>query len=115
MSDKPTRHFWQIHLSTAVLMMLLAGTILYKATQFRRYPRDISWEIGWPLDAVEAYPKFNEQLQSFEPDDGLYLIKLGYVADWTYLVIDVVIDVGIVLSFAFVCEHLIRRREVRIP
>lgn len=29
MSDKPTRRFWQLHLSTAVAMMLLAGLMIW--------------------------------------------------------------------------------------
>jgi len=109
------RRFWQLHLSTAVLMMLLAGTILYKVSQFRRHPRDLSWDIGWPIDAVTAYPKWNEQNQRVERDDGPFLIKFRYVVDWTSLATDIFIDVGIILSFVFVCEWLICRREGRRP
>jgi len=109
--EKPKRKFWQIHLSTAVLLMLVAGTILYKATQFRRCPKAISWDMGWPLDAIEAFPKYNGEGDVERDDSSQYPIKFRYyVADWECLAIDVVIDVGIVLSLAFVCEWLIRRR-----
>ena len=57
--EKPKRRFWQIHLSTAVLLMFLAGGILFvnlrrKAMLAISYPRmqaPLRLSMGWPFEA----------------------------------------------------------------
>jgi len=66
MSDKPKRRFWQIHLSTAVVMMVLAGIFVclnlkrrFEVTESRagHHGREESGliEHGWPVTAFHHY------------------------------------------------------------
>ncbi len=100
MSDKPRRWF-QVHLSTAVVMMFVAGGLLW--LQFYRYLNtgDAS-DIGWPLT--------NEF--SNNADDSLSWEKLGYPhVPYISVLLDIFFSANILLIATIASEFLIRRRE----
>jgi hypothetical protein len=108
-SDKPKRKFWQFHLSTAILVMIASGPLLWLNCSPRRskiflahwgdpardYYAD-GFITGWPapLKAVE--------------DDGT-VDAVSPIAPVT----NMVAGVAILLSVGFISEWLIRRREAR--
>ena len=113
MSDKP-RHWFQIHLSTAVVLMFVAGTIMWLNT----IP-GIGWSGGvniGPTRPGEGYsflgwPYWNRLLvftTSSEKLIGDQWIDVG-------IYYDVLTAIGILAGTAFACELCIRRREARKP
>jgi len=96
MSDPIARRFWQVHLLTAIVMMLVAAglvwlniecvflspTIFYAGLPLPDYPREVA-PSGLALHTPLTLP------------------------------INIAINVGAVLFVAFILESLIRRFEVR--
>ena len=110
MSDK--RRLWQIHLSTAVLMMFFAGGIMYENKIPHRlhcftsehpelpdvygWPFPVFWGDGWVILREES-PRIPWTLRS---------VSLGVTLDFISAMM-------MLAAAAFFCEFLIRRRERR--
>lgn len=115
MKYKPRRPR-QLHLSTAIVLMLVAGGALWlnlKIVERKRIEsiagHTISFpvvECGWPL------------IYAFNSQD-LFSFRLGgnHIWTWDYLCLGIDVCVAIVLlaCCALLSEHLIRRREPRAP
>ena len=109
MSDKPRRAWFQIHLSTAIVLMFVAGGLLWANVVYRVDPSfafahdgaRIELHVqGWPLHFDEyTIPSFRK--------DTVYPI-LPYP-------INMLTALAIFGSTALVCEFIIRRREARAP
>ena len=96
MNDKPKRRFWQIHLSTAVLMTLVAGFCLWFNIETSI---DMDTDIisrGWPNTAWLFI------------DGSSYFFRKGILVNAFYAL-------SILFNVAFLSEYLIRRRESRKP
>lgn len=85
--EKSERGFWQIHLSTAVLLMLVAGGLLYPVSSVFR----------------EA---FNQSANLSNSPDWYTPIDFIIVA---------VFALGTLLGAGILCEFLVRRHEDRQP
>jgi len=111
---KHKRKFWQFHLSTAILLSLTVGCLIWqnvswKLLKIRIYDLKDDYELfganapvteyqygrGWPL-MFQFRPVYFFQ-RWFEP----------------YLVCDIIIALGILFLIGLVSELLIRRREGR--
>jgi hypothetical protein len=109
MSDeqKPKkRRFWQLHLSTAVISMLVIGFLLLK--NIHLYERlTISKEAyGWPATIYEA-----ERVR-----DAMYFPNIVFSPmNSEALFWDCIISIVIIAAFTVASEWLIRRREGRKP
>jgi hypothetical protein len=118
MTEPPPRKRFQIHLSTAIVMMFVAGALIWANTKWIIIKVGESlvdrtqitpWlEVegyntvtlyGWPLPAY-AKVYWVGGIGSYENS------KIGY----TYVTIDVVIAVIGLTAVWFLCEWLIRRR-----
>lgn len=110
MSEKPKRRFWQLHLSTAVLLMLVAGGLLALNTKQSHCRLNAEWNAfvnGWPF-------VYRFELTDLAPENELESIPYlwDYEAIKTLnLILDVVIASVILVSVGSLCEWLIRRRE----
>ena len=101
--DKPKRKFWQFHLSTAIFVMFVAAAILYEAMQFRRHPKALEFDAGWPFEACRSFP---------EPPDELHqTMYFRNVYDWTFVTIDFLLNGCLLLLVIIFYEWLLRRRE----
>ena len=100
MSDK--RRWFQIHLSTAVVLMFVAGGLMWANVAEHHYnpplitpngaavfsgPR--GWPIVWDWNVISDMPRFN----------------------WGHLALNIVACLAILAAFACACEWRIRRRE----
>ena len=127
MSDKPKRRFWQIHLSTAVLMMLTLGlflgqefsseAVVENSDPFGPFGSEY-W--GWPIPLYVRYVRFGLDGSGAHPrgpihtygDPSFCLLAINdTVLDG--FVIDGLVIGGGTAAVAFVCEVLIRRRSIR--
>jgi hypothetical protein len=112
MSDKPNteppkkRRFWQIHLSTLLIVTLATGLMLLPNICFRSFD-SMSFVRGWPYPYGEkpASPK----------TQWIDYYNIDPVARQTRFVADVAILIALVLASASVCEWIVRRREARRP
>jgi hypothetical protein len=106
MKKTRARRFLQFHLSTAVIMMLLAGGLMWSNTRkrtletfvlnLRGHPVAHEYGRGWPL----AYHRWE-----FEKDES----------SQTNLILDGVFCVGVLLAAGIAVEYFIRRREPQKP
>src|SRR5476651_1276739 len=109
MSDKPKRSFWQIHLSTAVLVMLVVGLLMYlNAPRWSPHGGTKFTEYGWPFSFVYAdNPKE-------EPREHRYHNEATY-DDYRNgsIFLDIWFAVSIITVSIYASEWMIRRRENR--
>jgi hypothetical protein len=100
----PKRRFWYIHLSTAVVVMLIAGGLLYlnlapaENSSDHEFFVSSSWVYGWPWTYREIYA---EGVTS-------YVRKFWF---FDKMLANVVLNVSILLSVSATFECLIRRRS----
>jgi hypothetical protein len=107
MNDTPKRRFWQIHLSTAVFVTVIAG-LLVGLNFWRAAPREVDISLNLH-DAKSAEKSFNE-LNAYVAETAygwpleFYLpgeiringeIKINPGIDWQPLAIDIAIGLGI--------------------
>ena len=110
MPTPPPRKRFQIHLSTAIVMMFVAGGLVWANVWRRLVILDFDFSVpsageslyGWPSDAVWMDSTLN----------GSYPLGTSYLWRWFY--IGAIIDICVLLStlFAtwFLYEWLIRHR-----
>jgi len=124
--EKPKRKFWQVHLSTAVILMIEAAGLLWLNVTHVEEKRTLHYPLyfegseltnvaalferqGWPICYHQVF--FQGTLHDrMNPDDRVS-------DDWKALslTIDAVICLVILLANGSICEWLIRRREGRKP
>ena len=114
MPTPPRRKRFQIHLSTAIVMMFVAGGLIWVNVRARAVE---AWQLnpidggevgdiyfGWPLTGAVsrwneyAFPGF-QQREMFFP--------------YAFCAIDLIVGSFILLAVWFFCEWLIRRRAAR--
>jgi hypothetical protein len=112
-TDSPKRRF-QIHLSTAVVLMVSAGGLLWlnvhgwEGPEFK-FSDDINGPefketyFGWPWYAALSLPVKQETI----------VWRLSY--DINLILLDGAIGVLLLAITAFISEYLVRRREARKP
>jgi hypothetical protein len=110
---KPKRKFWQFHLSTAVLLILLAGGLLWlqlcdylAQRQYAPLPPGIFASYGWPVLAYKFEYNFYDQGSSVVQESVHRWKPLG-------VAVDALVALGVLVCAASFSEFLIRRREVR--
>jgi len=141
MSNKPKRRWFQIHLSTLLLLSMLESLAIAQSLKMTSAVGDSSpglwkgvsysavYSIGWPR---LCYFKWRLLVQKSEDDEvtilkppgNAPLITVGeffsmqpqfsYIL-WESLAFDIVVAISILLKVAFICEYAIRRREARKP
>ncbi|HLX59653.1 MAG TPA: hypothetical protein VKX17_00085 [Planctomycetota bacterium] len=129
MPEPPRRWRFQIHLSTAIVMMFVAGGLIWANTRVHRDPCPddsegdrafMEWIAtganparGWPFTIARASPIHTTQ----SVENGVLMPPVSKQAPpvwfWGDLVTDVVIALGILVGVWLLCERLIRRRAAR--
>ena len=107
MSELPRRRYWQIHLSTAVLMSFVAGGQLMANVT----PRPVDWfgkvvgtSYGWPIPFSWATDMLGDH-------NGVLIYRYGeYRLIWNWLA-----NIAMFSSIAFIVESITRHREGRTP
>ncbi len=136
MTEPPRRKRFQIHLSTAIVLMFVAGGLLWANTYARieskcewvgqpasqpdapyndeERTRYIQTLRGWPFSALKtsdysfrSIQGSTDPLKSFERVPGSTQIRALWVC------IDILIGLGLLGVSWFLCESLIRRRAAR--
>jgi hypothetical protein len=102
MPAPPRRWRFQIHLSTAIVLMFVAGVLIWANCRTKQFFWDDAMIIryGWPQAAVQQ-----EILL-----DGSTSI---YIKDYEALFIDVLTSLIILGLMLILCEWLVRRRAAR--
>lgn len=107
MSDKPKRAWFQIHLSTAIVLMFVAGGLMWAnstvAMRFR-YER----VYGFPFPAIYSHP-----MEIGDSIDSLHVQPAGI--DWFCLAGNIFVGLYLLRLTAFLSEYIIRRRAARKP
>jgi len=109
------RRFWQLHLSTAVLLMFVSGSLVGSNTRDRD---PVYWDsyfrglrrvpTGWPFEFKQRFETYDAE------NDKVLNAEEGPCNVWS-LAGDIFTAIGICSSVAFISEWLIRRREGRRP
>ena len=102
----PRRKRFQIHLSTAMVMMLVAGALIWANITARlglvEGKKGREWFVvsyGWPLGAVHRVAFWYEDNEEYPP------------RIWVPgVVVDIAVALAILFAVWFFCEWLIRRR-----
>src|SRR5437762_2894418 len=130
MSDKPRRPWFQIHLSTTVIMMLTAGVLLGlnlsdHTPHVTQSPSQLPEEIyflggrGWPFSVQQgAFSNTSVWTKNLPPETVLADSDSRwryYGTDKVLLAINIGICLIIVLFAGSLLEWRIRRREPRAP
>ena len=98
------RPWFQVHLSTAIVLMFVAGGLLWaNATPQVEYSGNTPWEItyGWPY--------------IFHGEPGHIVANVPRYTFFSNAAIDFGITIVLLIASATVCELLLRRREARAP
>jgi hypothetical protein len=143
MSDTPPprRRLWQIHLSTAVVMMLIGSAAIYLSTKQRctfgvlegnvvrvetyGFPFPAFARVGWTGEQGIATRPDNDGLRASEvllldgtaPDpnkkflDGVHGYEVTEAWDWKNICYDIATMALIAFSLSYCLEYLIRRRS----
>jgi len=108
--DKPPRRRLQMHLSTAVLMMVAAGGLIWANTRNKeRAPFNMSqYWYGWPYGAISSH----EHVWYVNSADS-YKVGAGYFIYVFAICVDVVVALAILFAVWYVSEWWIRRRAGR--
>jgi hypothetical protein len=112
------RRWFRIHLSTAVVMMLIVAILIFlnMRSLWGQNEKDIvnwlpeselgnpvNWEYGWPMKAYQYVPSGNLiDADCFRPRFS-----------WTPALLDGAVAVLTIATVSILCESLARRREAR--
>jgi len=91
------RRFWQIHLSTAVVLMFVAGGLLWLNLPMRKQGSDNS-DQGWPC----VWRILNWCERCGKQHSSVYVERIP---------INVISGIAVAIATASICESLIRRRK----
>ncbi len=107
--EEPTkRRRFQLHLSTAIVLMFAAGGIVWANVSMRKAPwperRFFEHLYGWPYDALYSTP------YSFNDEDA------GPPTHWiaSGIIINALVAALILNVVWYVCEWWIARRQTRV-
>jgi len=121
MTETPRRWRFQIHLSTAVVLMFIAGAL----TWANMYPREkifpMEWrgshidyaysERGFPFSAYRYLPAVKpKSSESNNPKAGL---PEGIRMSYSMMVIDGLVAIAILFAVGLICEWRVSRRAAR--
>jgi len=142
MTDIPPRRFWRFHLSTAVLLTLMAGLLLW--ANMRHLPASIT-ELdqgtqvkiannGWPLHEESSFlikkpfaggtgvyvVSGDKGMQIFDygeskPPLHQFIETMSPPLSPTDLALNVLSGLSILFMVAVVAEGIVQRREIREP
>ena len=122
MSIEPKRRFWQLHLSTVVLVAIAAGGLMwlnFECEPVRDKDPTTIWgySYGWPLSFIWIMSK--ETIDMYNAVSKEYGSPTRFTSapkvNSPSLLIDLGARVGLIAFLAFVAEYRIRRREARKP
>ena len=113
MSERQRPKRFQIHLSTAIVLMIAAGIVLWANTGGRASPNIkgysgggwLEQRYGWPSEAARTYLPVEGGEWSIETSDTVWRIQ--------GVAIDLAVALVILFAVGFVCERLIRRRAAQ--
>jgi hypothetical protein len=113
MTEPPSRNCFQIHLSTAIVLMFVAGGLMW--TNFQN--GTVHFYYGGKEDHVSYYGWPGAELLASPSGVGDYVTDDGFISE-TYLirgciVIDCLVGIMILFTTLIFCEWLIRRRVAR--
>ena len=114
MPELSRKHF-QIHLSTAIVMMFVAGVLIWANVRVRnanwqsqafRYARVEIVVHGWPWDAYIKFVQLKSENRMIHDTygDGLNIVNALF---------NLMVSIAILFMAWFVSESLIRRRAAR--
>jgi len=128
MPNPPHRPFFQIHLSTAVVLMFTAGALIWANTCTERIGEELNLggfdrgklvfnpsgiysreKYGWPFHLRTDYIRINSNIT----ETAFALIFSQSELSYTRLALNCIIAFFALASVWFLCEWLIRRRAAR--
>lgn len=139
MSEKPKRRWFQIHLSTLLLLSMLGSLAIIQSLKMTSTVGDSStggwkgvsysavYSIGWPRlcyfkGRMLAQKSEYDEITMLKPPENAPPITVGeffsmqpqfsYIL-WESLAFNIIVTVVILFGIAFTCECAIRRREAR--
>lgn len=123
MTGKSNRRWFQFHLSTAALMMVVAGVLIFlNVKEYHRqlYNEELAHEVfsnpGNGLSAKLLGLSYYGWPWTFYDERGANIF--GYkIGQWSYhsLILDIASWAGILVLCFIASEFLLRRREARKP
>ena len=113
MTEPPRPKRFQIHLSTAIVMMFVAGALIWanvaKQTFYNIRPVTTRTEYGWPFVFWKHVEGTASGFSYFIGPEG---IQLDLPPDYFYwnALTDFLLFATVLLAACFLCESLIRRQ-----
>jgi hypothetical protein len=113
MPESPQRKRFQIHLSTAIVMMFVAGALIWANVKPNAIPRLVPKQprfrsgFGWPCEAIRKTSDFEF---TGEGPDITFDFKETYYPSYLMIAFNLAAALFILFFVAFLCEWLIRRR-----
>jgi hypothetical protein len=127
-AEKPKRKFWQFHLSTAVILIIVAGGLIgVNLTERMPHFEDpevnhelfllgeerIEHQYGWPMIAEETVNPGILSYSHILTSDKQVPPKTFCRWEPTAIATNAAVALSILIAFGFCAEFLIRRREDR--
>ena len=120
MDEPPKKYrFWQLHLSTAVLLMLLIAWLakinIVPSDNFRDHGEYTVTSYGWPIHIIhydfKGRTDYEGKSNAWDVDDS----RVGtlYRSILIAIIENLLVAISLVANVAFLSECLIRRREGR--
>ena len=113
MPTPPPRKRFQIHLSTAIVMMFVAGALIWANVTERSQVLILvpdGKEFGWPFPAIRINPEIRENNSVFA---GELVRPRQTIVNKLEIIKDVLTALVFLEIAHFLCEWLIRRRAAR--
>lgn len=113
MTTPTPRRWFQFHLATAVLAMLVTGALIPLELRIDRHVAETF--SGIPIDRVEerGFPWVYSYQRFFDADWGSTIVVGEKTFSVQHLLLDAVFGVLLVTAVAFTCEFILRRSVAR--
>jgi len=114
MPEPPRRKRFQVHLSTAIVLMFVAGMLIWgnvaRSLEDGYGDMGLFWShytYGWPIVSLSETEVFSETRGTIKQN------WTSYSPNYLHISIDLIIALVILFVVWFGCECLIRRRAAR--
>jgi len=116
MSDKRARRWFQFHLSTAVLMMLVVGAMSWLEMHEHRFKLQVIGDNEGPYPEYIVMRGWPVMMGRETIDKNGIVTELPWSTEATvlgYFTLDLLCFLSILAATGFVSEYIIRRRETK--
>ena len=113
MPNPPRRPFFQIHLSTAIVLMFTAGALVWAnvTKQWVLVLSNAGWAFGWPFKFYLSQPSKGDIRWHLESIAGFLNIPMPITMDTTIMVRSKKVSLGFMdmVAVVYYCVHILHK------